>query len=403
MEAFEYARPKSTQEAVKLLAGAEGEAVALAGGTDLISLMKDGVAAPKRLVSLQHVNELKGIAWGGGMPHETERPENPLSQVKILALLANKIPSHRVATLVEERGVDFEVEDNYLKDVRLSGGDDELITALKSAKVTKPATVQRGAWLRLGAAVTLDELIESAEVRAHYPALVQAAEGVRSPQIRSTGTVGGDLCQRPRCWYYRAGFGLLAVHKGKPLVPDGDNRYHAILGNSGPAYFVSPSSLAPILMALDARVKLHGPQGQREISVQDFFVTPRSDKEIEHDLRPGEIVTEILVPNPGDVRMAVYEVRQKEALDWPLAAAAVVLKIDGGSVQSARVVLGHVAPVPWPSPEAEEALKGKSVDEDVAGEAGKAGLSKATPLSRNAYKVQLARVAVKRAILRAAK
>ena len=324
MEAFEYARPKSIQEAIKLLTGTEEGARALAGGTDLISLMKDGVAKSPRLVSLQHLNELKGISFRG------------------------------------ESG------------------------------------------LRLGAGVTLDELIENAEVRSHYPALVQAAEGVRSPQIRSMGTVGGDLCQRPRCWYYRAGYGLLAVYKGKPLVPDGDNRYHAILGNSGPAYFVSPSSLAPILIALDAKVRLHGPQGSRELSVQEFFVTPKSDVESEHALKPGEIVTEILVPHPGDVKMAIYEVRQKEALDWPLAAAAVVLKLDGGSVQSARVVLGHVAPVPWPSPEAEEALKGKSVSEDVAWEAGKAALSKATPLSRNAYKVQLARVAVKRAILRAA-
>jgi xanthine dehydrogenase YagS FAD-binding subunit len=325
MEAFEYARPKSTHEAVKLLTGAEGDALALAGGTDLISLMKDGVSKPKRLVSLQHLSELKGISF------------NP------------------------------------------------------------------GTGLRLGASVTLEELMDSAEVRGNYPALVQAAEGVSSPQVRSTGTVGGDLCQRPRCWYYRAGFGLLAVYNGKPLVPDGDNRYHAILGNSGPAYFVSPSSLAPILIALDAKVKLQGPQGARELSVQEFFVTPKSESESEHALHAGEIVTEILVPPPGDAKMAVYEVRQKEALDWPLAAAAVVLKLSGGSVQSARVMLGHVAPVPWPAPEAEEALKGKSIDEDVAWEAGKAALSKATPLSRNAYKVQLARVAVKRAILRAAK
>jgi len=325
MQAFEYARPKSTQEAVKLLADAGGEALALAGGTDLVSLMKDGVSSPKRLVSLQHLSDLKGISF------------------------------------------------------------------------------RRESGLRLGAAVTLEELMESGEVREHYPALVQAAEGVHSPQIRSTGTVGGDLCQRPRCWYYRAGFGLLAVYKGKPLVPEGDNRYHAILGNSGPAYFVSPSSLAPILIALDAKVKLHGPQGARELSVQEFFVTPKSDQEIEHALQPGEIVTEIQVPDPGNAKMAIYEVRQKEALDWPLAAAAVVLKLEGGSVQSARVVLGHVAPAPWPSPEAAEVLKGKSVDEDVAWEAGKAALSKATPLSKNAYKVQLARVAVKRAILRAAK
>ncbi len=323
MEAFEYARPKSTEEAIKLLAGAEGGALVLAGGTDLISLMKDGVTSPKRLVSLQHVKELKEISFN------------------------------------EESG------------------------------------------LRLGAGVTLEELIENAEVREHYPALVQAAEGVRSPQIRSTGTVGGDLCQRPRCWYYRAGFGLLAVYKGKPLVPDGDNRYHAILGNSGPAYFVSPSSLAPILIALNAQVKLHGPQGPRYLSVQEFFVTPRSERETEHALHPGEIVTEITVPYPRGSQAAVYEVRQKEALDWPLAAAAVVLKYSNGRVQNARVVLGHVAPVPWLAPEAEESLQGKSVNEETARAAAEHALSAATPLSRNTYKVQLARVAVKRALLRA--
>ena len=166
---------------------------------------------------------------------------------------------------------------------------------------------------------------------------------------------------------------------------------------------MSPSSLAPILVALNAKVKLHGPQGARELPVQDFFLTPKNDQEIEHALQPGEIVTEILVPAPGDVKMAVYEVRQKEALDWPLAAAAVVLNLEGDTVKKVRVVLGHVAPVPWPSPEAEEALTNKSVSEDAAWEAGKAALSKATPLSKNVYKVQLARVAVKRAILRAAK
>jgi xanthine dehydrogenase YagS FAD-binding subunit len=324
MDAFEYVRPKSTQEAVKLLSGTGGNVQILAGGTDLLSLMKDGIAHPQRLVSLQHVNELKGISFR------------------------------------EDSG------------------------------------------LRIGAAVTLEELIENPSVRQHFPALVQAAKGVHSPQIRSMGTVGGDLCQRPRCWYYRAGFGLLAVHNGRPLVPDGDNRYHAILGNSIPPYFVSPSSLAPILIALDAKLKLHGPQGARELAVKDFFVTPRSESETEHALRPGELVTEIRVPNPGTVKMAIYEVRQKEALDWPLAAAAVVLKLEGGKIQSARVVLGHVAPIPWPSPEAEKSLLGKQVNEDVAMEAGRAALANAKPLSGNAYKVQLARVAVKRAILHAA-
>jgi xanthine dehydrogenase YagS FAD-binding subunit len=325
MQAFEYARPTTTEETIKLLSGAKGDTQVLAGGTDLISLMKDGISKPARVVSLQHVKELRGITF----------------------------------------------------------------TAAKG--------------LRLGATATFEEVMENADVRKHYPAIVQAIEGVTSPQIRNTGTVGGDLCQRPRCWYYRAGFGLLATQNGKALVPDGDNRYHAILGNSGPAYFVSPSSLAPILMALDARVKLHGPQGPRELAVQDFFVSPKSEQESEHALEAGEILTEVLVPPPSNVKMAVYEVRQREALDWPLAAAAVVLHMDAGSVKSARVVLGHVAPTPWPSPEAEAALAGQAISEEVAWSAGKAALAKATPFSKNSYKVQLARVAVKRALLRAAK
>jgi len=325
MQAFEYARPTTVQEATELLADAQGEVQVLAGGTDLLALMKDDIVNPARLVSLQHVKELGGI------------------------------------------------------------------------------TFQLGTGLRMGALVTFEELLESADVRRHFPALAQAAEGVASPQVRSVGTVGGDLCQRPRCWYYRAGFGLLATHDGKPLVPDGDNRYHAILGNSGPAYFVNPSSLAPILIALGARVQAQGPSGKRELELAKFFTTPASEQERENALKPHEILTEILVPPPGNAKMAVYEVRERQAMDWPLAAAGVVVNLQGDTVKSACVVLGHVAPVPWPASEAAEALAGKSLSEETAWEAGKAAVGKATPLSRNAYKVQLARVAVKRALLRAAK
>jgi len=324
MEAFEYASPTTKEAAVKLLASSWGETEVLAGGTDLLSLMKDHVSKPKRLVSLSAIKDLKGITF-------------------------------------------------------------------------KPAT-----GLRIGATATLQDLLDSADVKRHYPALIQAAEGVRSPQIQSMGTVGGDLLQRPRCWYYRGGYGLLGQMDGKSLVPEGENQFHAILGNSGPAYFVNPSSFAPILIALGAKIRLLGPQGAREVSLDKFFVTPASSDQREYDLKPNEILTDITVPAPGTAKMAVYEVRQKEALDWPLAAAAVVLDLGGGTVKSARVVLGHVAPVPWPSPEAEAVLAGKTVSDEVADEAGKAAVAKATPLSKNAYKVQLARVAVKRAILAAA-
>jgi len=258
------------------------------------------------------------------------------------------------------------------------------------------------AGLSIGATATLTELAATLQVRRDYPGLAQAAASIGGPQLRNVGTVGGELCQRPRCWYYRAGYGLLAQDNGKPLVPDGDNRYHAIFGNSGPAYFVSPSMLAPILIAFGAKIGLFGPAGARELPLDQFFVTPKSDQDREHALRPNEIVTEIVVPPAHGAKSAVYSVTLRETLDWPLVQAAVVLAMEGKTVKSARVVLGHVAPVPWPSPEAEQALAGKTISQAVADEAGKAAASKATPLSKNRYKVQLTRVAAKRAILRAA-
>lgn len=222
-------------------------------------------------------------------------------------------------------------------------------------------------------------------------------------QIRNMGTVGGDLCQRPRCWYFRNGFGLLARDaKGKALVPGGDNRYHAILGNGGPSYFVNPSSLAPMLIALGAAVEIAGGKGTRKVGLEHFFRAPHGEHQREFSLAPNEIVTALLIPEgAANWKTATYEVRERQSLDWPLAAAAVALKMDGRTVREARVVLGHVAPVPWRAPEADRALAGKTLNEESAANAGEAAVHGAHPLSGNRYKVQLARVAVKRAILAA--
>jgi xanthine dehydrogenase YagS FAD-binding subunit len=324
MQAFEYANPSTLPEALSLLGNRWGEVDVLAGGTDLLPLLKEYIHTPRRVVNLKNIKELGGI---------------------------------------------------------------------QSTK----------AGLRIGANATLDDLLESALIRKSYPALAAAARGVGGPQIRNMGTVGGNLCQRPRCWYFRSGFGLLGKDaSGKALVPNGENKYHAILGNSGPAYFVSASSLGPALIALNARVKLASASGSREVPVEKFFVTPQNDSSREIALLPNEILTEILIP-AGVTRSATYEVRQRQALDWPLAMASVALRMKGTTVTSARVVLGHVAPTPWVSEEAAQAVTGKAITEEVAAEAGKAALAKATPLSRNAYKVQLARVAVKRALLEAAR
>ncbi|MGH9774870.1 MAG: FAD binding domain-containing protein [Candidatus Acidiferrales bacterium] len=258
--------------------------------------------------------------------------------------------------------------------------------------------------LRIGAMVTFEQLLRS-NVREHFPAIHEAVEVIAGPQIRNMGTIGGNLLQRPRCWYYRGGFGLLARDAdGKSLVPNGDNRYHAILGNSGPAYFVSPSSLAPALIVFGASVTLHGPSGPREIPLEKFFVIPDSENAREHAIAPNEILTEISIPaSSRGMRSSTYEVRQKDALDWPLATASVALRMNAARFESARIVLGHVAPIPWPATEAEKFLADKTITPESAAQAGEAAVAGAKPLSRNAYKVQLARVCVARALLAAAK
>ena len=184
------------------------------------------------------------------------------------------------------------------------------------------------------------------------------------------------------------------------MVEDGDNRYHAILGNAGPARFVNPSSLAPALIALGAEVKISGPSGSRSLSLADFYRTPQSEGEKESVLGDNELLMEVRIPLQESSN-ATYEVRQRQALDWPLATASVSLNMDGATVRSASVVLGHVAPVPWVAFPAAEVLRGQTLSADLARQAGEAATRGARALSRNRYKIQLARVAATRAILRA--
>jgi xanthine dehydrogenase YagS FAD-binding subunit len=321
MQAFEYANPTSLKEAISLLGNSWEDANVMAGGTDQISLMKEYLHTPKRVVSIRGIKELGGIS-------------------------------------------------------RVSGG------------------------VRIGAAATVDDLVNNQFVRSDYPALVQAGNGIASPQMRNMGTVGGDLCQRPRCWYFRNGFGLLATKDGRSLVENGQNEYHAIFHN-GAAKFVSASSFGPALIAYGAKLKIASASGNRDVDAAAFFVTPTSDTMRETDLKPNEILTEITLPASKGTRSATYEVRQKDALDWPLAAASVVLQMKGNTVESASIVLGHVAPTPHVAAQAAQMLAGKAITEDVAEQAGKAAVQGAKPMSGNEYKVQLASVAVKRALLRA--
>ena len=239
-------------------------------------------------------------------------------------------------------------------------------------------------------------------IKQHFPALVAAAEGIGSPQLLAVGTVGGDLCQRTRCWYFRNGFGLLGKDGSTSLVREGDNRYHAIFDNDGEALFVSPSSLGPALIALDATLVVVGPkEKKRTIAAAKFFQTPKSATERETALRPNEILAEIEIPL-RDLRNATYEVRHRHGLDWPYATASVAFALKGGTATDARIVLGHVAPVPWSAMGAAKALNGMKVDAATAAKCGEAAAEGAKPLSKNGYKIQLVKTAVKRAVLAAA-
>ena len=320
MKAFEYAAPASEQAAVQLLAEAGADGEVLAGGTDLVGLMKAMIVQPERLVNIMEIESLKQI------------------------------------NRTEDGGV------------------------------------------RIGAAVSLEALIDSSDL-TEYAAVRQAAQGVNSMQMQCQGTLGGDLCQRPRCWYFRSGHDLLG-----PESAAGDNSLHAVLGNQGPAKFVSASRIAPALIAWGAQLRILGPDPEQELLLDaaDFFRTPRSSSQRETVLEPGQLLTHVLLP-PADGRLsASYEVKHGCGPEDPLAAAAVSFTHSGGIVRDASIVLGHVAPTPWTAPDAARSLVQLTISPETAERAGELALAHATPLSHNEYKVQLAKVAVKRAILRAA-
>jgi xanthine dehydrogenase YagS FAD-binding subunit len=326
VNAFTYTSPPVLRSALHLLSQGAGKAALLAGGTDLLALLKDDIVVPTQLINIKGIQGLR---------------------------------------------------------------------ALK---------INRNAGLHAGCLNTLNELACNKQIIALYPALALALGDAASPQIRNMATLGGNLCQRPRCWYFRNGYGLLALGaSGKSLVLTGDNRYHAILGNAGPAYFVSPSTVAPVLAALGATIEIAGPKGLRSIPLEAFYRIPQKPGQLEHDLGPDEIVAFVKLPPPGlNSSSAYYEVRQKHGFDWPAATATVSLITRHKKIVKASVVLGHVAPIPWRSKEAETALSGQVVNEAVATAASHAALKTAHSLGQNGYKIQIARVALRRAILQAA-
>jgi xanthine dehydrogenase YagS FAD-binding subunit len=255
--------------------------------------------------------------------------------------------------------------------------------------------------LRIGSAVKLIDVIENDLIAKSYPAFHYAAAEVGTPQIRHLGTVGGNLNQRPRCWYFRnEEFHCLKKGGARCFSVDGENQFHAIFGE-GPCHIVHPSSLAVPSIAYGARFRVVGPSGEREVAAEDYFVMPDRSLFSENVLAPDELLTHVMLPAPRNLRSASYEVRFKPSHDWPIAMATAVLTMNGATVQTSRIVMGAVAPIPWRVPAAEAALVGRQMTEAVAAAAAEAALKGAKPMSGNAYKVQVAKTAVKRALLQA--
>ena len=258
--------------------------------------------------------------------------------------------------------------------------------------------------LTIGALVTLSELEEHPGVRKSFPGLSEAAHSIATPQIRNLGTVGGNLCQRPRCWYFRLEE-VICLKKGgsECYAAKGENKYNAILGG-GPSYIVHPSDLAPMLVALGGRVTVTGASGKRVIPLDKFFTLP-SEGNIrrENVLQNDDIITEIFVPASALAAHSTYlKFKERESLDFAMASVAAAVNVGANkTVSDVRIVLGGVAPVPWRVPAAEKFLIGKQLSADVIAEAAKLALADAKPLEKNAYKVPLAQTLVRRALAKA--
>ncbi len=324
MKAFKMARPRTLDAALSVAAeGESNESRILAGGTDLIGEIKEGIQAPEMLINLKTVPGLAGIR-----------------------------------------------------------------------------STDRG--LVIGALTKLVDLQEHPSIAAGYPALVTTIRKTATPQIRNTGTVGGNLCQRPRCWYYR-NKDYACLKKGGELcyAREGENEFHAIFDNAT-CNIIHPSNLAPVLIAYGALVEIADKNGRTTLPVEDFFVSPEEDISVENMLEKGQVLTSIILPEGSANPMSAYvEAREKQSYDWAICGATAAFRMDGKKVKEARIVLSAVAPTPVRREDLEEMVTGKRVTDDLIDAVCETAVEDATPLRDNAYKLILIQAVLRRAIRQA--
>lgn len=316
---FEYVNPKSLEAIPALLSKKWDETMLLAGGTDLLDMLKERLVKPQRVINLKSV---PGLSY-----------------------------------------------------------------------------VKNGAGLEIGALTTITEIAEHPSVRKNFAVLAEAAENIATPQLRNMGTLGGNLCQRPRCWYFR-NKDIVCIKKGgsKCYAVDGLNKYHCIFGG-GPSFIVHPSDSAPALMALGASLEILGPNGKESVKLADFYELPVDNIRREHVLEPNQIITAVKVPQPAPGTKSTYlKFREKQSFDFAIVSVAAVLQMEGKVCKKASVVLGGVAPLPWRAEATEAELNGKTLTAEVIKKAAEAAVDKALPMKQNAYKIQLTKVMVRRAL-----
>lgn len=265
----------------------------------------------------------------------------------------------------------------------------ESLVSLSGLGDLKGVTPTSDGGIRIGALTTIAEVAANPSIRANYPALSEAAASVASPQLRNQGTIGGNLCQKPRCWYYRGDFHCLRKGGEKCYAFEGENRYHCILGGEA-CYIVHPSDVAPALAALGARVSATSARGHRSIAVEKLHVPPSVDPQRETVVEPGEILTGISVPPPSPgLRSSYRKIRERASWDFAVAGVALAMTFEDRTVTQANIFLSGAAPVPWRARHAEEVVKGSRLDPATVDRAALAAVADAEPLAQNGYKIPL--------------
>jgi len=278
-----------------------------------------------------------------------------------------------------------------LRDQVFSAGK---VVSISGVKGLRGVTKGKDGGLRIGALTTITDIALNADIRKQYSGLARAASEVASPQLRNQGTLGGNLCQKPRCWYYRGEFHCIRKGGNQCFAVNGENAFHCIFGGAD-CFIVHPSDTAPALVSLEARLHLEGPKGKRVVPADGFFLLPDFDPTRETVLGPGEIVTHVELPaSPPGLKSSYRKVRARRSWDFALAGVALALVFQGDRVAKARVFLSGAAPVPWRAKEVEAVITGQKLTPEVIQKAAEVSVQRAKPMEQNAYKIPLFRAII---------